>query len=67
MNNNSKLKEIRKTVSSIKPSDTRSLSLLMDYSGSLGDNISGTNYKRNLRLRLTTLRIGKIRKIIKNI
>jgi hypothetical protein len=56
-----------------KPSDTRSLSLFMElrpfwrYSGSLGDNISGTNYKRNIRIRLTTLRIGKIRKIIKNI
>jgi hypothetical protein len=65
--NNITLEEIRKTVSSIKPSDTRSLSLFMDYSGSLGDNISGTNYKRNIRIRLTTLRIGKIRKIIKNI
>jgi len=50
-----------------KQSYTRSLSLFMDYSGSLGDNISGTNYKRNIRIRLTTLRIGKIRKIIKNI
>jgi hypothetical protein len=63
--NNITLEEIRKTVSSIKPTGTRSL--FIDYSGSLGDNISGTNYKKNIRLRLTTLRIGKIRKIIKNI
>jgi len=63
--NNITLEEIRKTVSSIKPTGTRSL--FIDYSGSLEDNISGTNYKKNIRLRLTTLRIGKIRKIIKNI
>jgi len=61
--NNITLEEIRKTVPSIKPTGT----LFIDYSGSLGDNISGTNYKRNIRIRLTTLRIGKIRKIIKNI
>jgi hypothetical protein len=63
--NNITLEEIRKTVSSIKPTGTRSL--FIDYYSYLGDNISGTNYKRNIRLRLTTLRIGKIRKIIKNI
>jgi hypothetical protein len=62
--NNITLEEIRKTVSSIKPTGTRSLFI---DSGSLEDNISGTNYKKNIRLRLTTLRIGKIRKIIKNI
>jgi hypothetical protein len=63
--NNITLEEIRKTVSSIKPTGTRYL--FIDYSGSLEDNISGTNYKKNIRLRLTTLRIEKIRKIIKNI
>jgi hypothetical protein len=63
--NNITLEEIRKTVSSIKPSGTRSL--FIDYSGSLSDNISGTNYKRNILLRVRTLRVGKLRKIIKNI
>jgi len=63
--NNITLEEIRKTVSSIKPTGTRSL--FIDYDSYLGDNISGTNYKKNIRLRVRTLRVGKIRKIIKNI
>jgi len=63
--NNITLEEIRKTVSSIKPTGTRSL--FIDYDSYLGDNISGTTSKKNIRLRVRTLRVGKIRKIIKNI
>ena len=60
--NNITLEEIRKTVSSIKPTGTRSL--FIDYSGSLtGEPGKG----RQLRFRLRLLRIGKLRKIIKNI
>jgi hypothetical protein len=63
--NNITLEEVGKTVSSIKPTGTRSLFIDCDFY--LCDNISGTNYKRNIRLRVRTLRVGKIRKIIKNI
>ena len=63
--NNITLEEIRKTVSSIKSTGTRSL--FIEYDSYSGDNISGTTSKKNIRLRVRILRVGKIRKIIKNI
>ena len=61
--NNITLEEIRKTVSSIKPTGTPyNRNLFMDYSGSLGP-IKVRYWSSRFRI----LRVGKLRNIIKNI